>query len=124
LFSISTLAADPPERFNPETFYGGPQDTGLFAETPGRWPVKKANEWYARQPWLIGVNFLPSTAVNDVEMWQAENFDAATIERELSWARGLGFNTVRVFLNYVVWEADGLKQRFDRFLAISVYPLP
>ena len=91
------------------------------ADAPERWPAIKANAWYAAQPWLVGCNFLPSTAMNDVEMWQAESFDAATIERELGWARDLGFNTVRVFLNYVVWEADadGLKKRFDKFLAIA-----
>ena len=91
------------------------------ANAPERWTAAKANEWYAAQPWLVGCNFLPSTAVNDVEMWQAESFDATTIERELAWAHDLGFNTVRVFLNYVVWEADadGLKKRFDQFLAIA-----
>ena len=91
------------------------------AQEPGPWPTERANAWYAQQPWLVGCNFLPSTAVNDVEMWQADSFDAATIERELGWARDLGFNSVRVFLNFVVWEADadGLKQRFDRFLAIA-----
>ena len=90
-------------------------------EAPPCWPVEKAWAWYGRQPWLVGCNFLPSTAVNDVEMWQNESFDEETIERELRWARDLGFNTVRVFLNFVVWEADanGLKQRFNRFLTIA-----
>jgi hypothetical protein len=98
---------------------GTPSMTWSAAADP--WPAEKANDWYARQPWLVGCNFLPSTAVNDVEMWQAESYDAATIERELGWARDLGFNTVRVFLNFVVWEADadGLKKRFDQFLAIA-----
>ncbi len=93
----------------------------LAADVPDRWSKDKANEWYAAQPWLVGCNFLPSTAVNDVEMWQAESFDAASIKRELRWAHNLGFNTVRVFVNYVVWEADadGLKKRFDRFLNIA-----
>ncbi len=91
------------------------------ADAPERWAAEKANEWYAVQPWIVGCNFLPSTAVNDVEMWRAETFDAATIRRELGWAHDLGFNTVRVFLNYVVWEADtsGLKNRFDQFLTIA-----
>jgi len=91
------------------------------ADEPEHWPAEKANEWYAAQPWLVGCNFLPSTAENDVEMWQAESFDAATIERELGRAHDLGFNTVRVFLNYVVWEADadGLKKRFAQFLDIA-----
>jgi hypothetical protein len=69
----------------------------------------------------VGLNYLPSTAVNDVEMWQAETFDAATIARELAWAAGLGLNSCRVFLNYVVWEADaaGLKERLAAFLDIA-----
>jgi hypothetical protein len=89
--------------------------------TSGQWPAEKANQWYAAQPWLVGCNFLPSTAVNDVEMWQQESFDSKTIDRELGWAQDLGFNTVRVFVNYVVWEADavGLKIRFEEFLAIG-----
>ena len=91
------------------------------ALAPGQWTAERARNWYAGQPWLVGCNFLPSTAVNDVEMWQEETFDAATIDRELGWARDLGFNTVRVFLNYVVWEADaeGLKSRFNQFLDIA-----
>jgi hypothetical protein len=54
-------------------------------------------------------------------MWQKETFDPETIDRELGWAEDLGFNTVRVFLNYVVWEADadGLKQRMTKFLEIA-----
>jgi hypothetical protein len=88
---------------------------------PGQWTPGQARAWYEAQPWLVGCNFLPSTAVNDVEMWQQESFDAATIDRELGWAEELGFNTVRVFVNYAVWEADpaALKKNFDTFLAIA-----
>jgi len=91
------------------------------AEPDPRWPPAKAWQWHEKQPWLVGCNFLPSTAVNDVEMWQAQSFDPKTIDRELGWARGLGFNTVRVFINFVVWKADaeGLKRRLDQFLAIA-----
>ena len=121
--AVPSLASDGPEDVvhDPGTFYGGPKDIYLFAETPGRWSVDKARKWYAKQPWLVGVNFVPSTAVNDVEMWQAQSFDPTTMERELGWAHGLGFNTVRVFVNYAVWDADaeGLKRRFDQFLSIS-----
>ncbi len=86
-----------------------------------RWTAGKAWDWYEQQPWLVGCNFVPSTAVNDVEMWQQESFDPATIDRELGWAQALGFNTVRVFINYLVWEADasGLKARLDRFLQMA-----
>jgi hypothetical protein len=94
---------------------------GHAAELDGQWPADKARQWYDQQPWLVGCNFLPSTAINDIEMWQAETFDAKTIDRELGWAQDLGFNTVRVFINYVVWKADpdGLKDRMNQFLAIA-----
>jgi alpha-L-fucosidase 2 len=87
----------------------------------GRWSVERAQQWAAQQPWLVGCNYVTSTAVNDVEMWQAETFDEPTIRRELGWARSLGMNSVRVFLNFVVWQADpeGLKARFDRFLELA-----
>ncbi len=48
-----------------------------------RWPVEKAKQWHDRQPWLVGCNYIPSTAINQLEMWQKETFDPATIDREL-----------------------------------------
>ncbi len=91
------------------------------AEVPGRWPAEKAWAWYNRQPWLVGCNFLPSTAVNDVEMWQDGTFDPETIDRELGWAQDLGFNTMRVFMNCAVWEADAaaFKRNLKRFLDLA-----
>ncbi|GHT22795.1 hypothetical protein FACS189419_05870 [Planctomycetales bacterium] len=93
----------------------------LFADEPGQWSVEKANEWYKNQPWILGCNFVPSTAVNDVEIWQAETFDLAAIDKELGWAAKWKINSIRVFLNYVVWEADaeGLIKRFEQFLTIA-----
>lgn len=84
------------------------------------WPKEKANEWYRQQPWLTGCNFLPSTAINQLEMWQAETFDTATINKELEWAENIGMNTLRVFLHDLVWKNDakGFKQRIDTFLTI------
>ncbi|MGZ9165637.1 MAG: cellulase family glycosylhydrolase [Anaerolineales bacterium] len=86
-----------------------------------RWSVEKAHEWYARQPWLVGCNFIPSNAINQLEMWQAETFDPVTIDRELGWAADIGFNTVRTFLHDLAWEADpsGFKQRISQFLDIA-----
>lgn len=86
--------------------------------TPSRWSTEKANEWYARQPWLIGCNFIPSNAINQLGMWQAETFDPATIDCELGWAAAIGFNTVRTFLHDLAWEADtnGFKHRINCFL--------
>jgi hypothetical protein len=87
-----------------------------------RWTAEKANEWYARLPWLVGCNFIPSTAINQLEMWQAPTFDPETIERELGWASSIGLNSVRVFLHDLVWQADanGFKQRIDRFLDVAI----
>ena len=86
-------------------------------EPDGRWSEARANAWYDGRPWLVGCNFIPSTAINQLEMWQAETFDAATIERELGWAAGLGMNTVRVFLHDLLWDADpdGFARRIDAY---------
>jgi hypothetical protein len=85
------------------------------------WSPEKANGWYHDKPWVVGCNFTPSTAINQLEMWQAETFDPATIDRELGWAGQLGFNTVRVFLQNLLWTEDkeGLLKRMDQFLAIA-----
>lgn len=86
-----------------------------------KWAETKAKEWYAKQGWLRGSNFQPSTAINQLEMFQAESFDTATINRELSWAEELGFNVMRVYLHHLLWTADkeGFKKRLDTYLSIS-----
>ncbi|HEU5072445.1 MAG TPA: endo-1,4-beta-xylanase [Verrucomicrobiae bacterium] len=90
---------------------------------PGRdqWTPQQANAWYARQPWLAGCNFGPSTAINQLEMWQADSWDPATIDRELGLAEGLGFTSVRVFLHNLLWQQDsaGLLKRMDQFLSLA-----
>ncbi len=86
-----------------------------------RWTEDRANQWYNQQPWLVGANFLPSNAVNELEMWQADTFDPKEIDRELGWAEKIGMNTMRVFLHNLLWDQDaaGFQQRIDRFLAIA-----
>jgi hypothetical protein len=90
------------------------------AQTP-RWTPAAAAEWYARQPWLVGSNYIPSYAVNQLEMWQADTFDPTRIDQELGWAENIGLNTMRVFLHDVLWRQDagGFKRRIDRFLKIA-----
>jgi len=85
------------------------------------WDKQKANDWYSKQGWLAGCNFLPSNAINQLEMWQAETFDPQTIDRELGWAEDLGFNVMRVYLHDVAWKIDpeGFKKRMDLFLTIA-----
>ncbi len=41
-------------------------------QAQNRWIPEKANKWYATQPLLVGANFVPSTAINQLEMFQAE----------------------------------------------------
>ncbi len=86
-----------------------------------RWTAQQANTWYKTQPFLVGANFIPSTAINQLEMWQADTFDPATIDRELGYAEGIGMNVMRVFLHNLVWEqdAEGFKKRIDQFLQIA-----
>jgi hypothetical protein len=85
------------------------------------WSKEKAWAWQKQQPWLVGADFLPSTAINQLEMWQAETFDPSTIDRELGWAEGIGMNVMRVYLHDLAWKADpsGFKSRMDRYLAIA-----
>lgn len=86
-----------------------------------RWTEQRAAAWYAAQTWPVGANFLPSTAINELEMWQADTFDTATIDREFGWAEGAGMNTMRVFLHDLLWEQDpkGFQKRIDTFLTIA-----
>lgn len=85
------------------------------------WSVEKANAWYHEHKWICGANFLPATAINQLEMWQAETFDPSEIEKELSWAENIGMNAMRVFLHSVAWtqDPDGFKKRLDQFLSIA-----
>jgi len=94
----------------------------LFTETvKGRWTTEKANNWYASQPWLVGCNYLPATAINQIEMWQASTWDPKTIDKELGLAESIGMNTLRVFLHDLVWANDekGLYNRMNEFLIIA-----
>ena len=86
-----------------------------------RWTCERANRWFERHGWQMGCVFIPSTAVNQLEMWQAETFDIETIDRELGLAESLGMNAVRVYLHDLVWHADphGLKERIGRYLSVA-----
>ena len=91
------------------------------AAPPGRWPEGAAHQWLQRQPWIVGSNFIPAYAANELEMWQADTFDPNEIDKELGWAEDLGMNSVRVFLHDLLWDqdADGFKKRIDIFLTIA-----
>lgn len=85
-----------------------------------RWSQAAAQQWYASQPWIVGSNYIPANAINELEMWQADTFDAKEIDKELGWAEGLGMNSMRVFLHDLLWQQDpdGFKGRIDTFLSL------
>ena len=91
------------------------------AEARERWTEAQARAWYDRQPWLVGSNFAPASAINQLEMWQAETWDPKRIDYELGLAQGIGMNTMRVFLHDQLWQQDpeGFKRRIDEFLTIA-----
>ncbi len=92
-----------------------------LASAQSPWTPAQAAQWRAQHRWLVGCNFTPSTAINQLEMWQADTFDPATIDRELGWAESIGFTSIRVFLHDLLWQQDsqGLLKRMDQFLDIA-----
>ena len=98
-----------------------PARTAAATASTQPWPAAKAQAWYRAHPWPVGANFIPSTAINQLEMWQAATFDPTTIDRELGYAEGIGFNTMRVFLHHLAWQQDpaGFRQRVSAYLALA-----
>jgi hypothetical protein len=95
--------------------------SALAQERPQRWTPEAANAWYAKQPWLVGANYVPSDAINQLEMFQAATFNPALNDKELGLAESIGMNTMRVFLQDQLWEQDpkGFTKRLDTFLSIA-----
>src|SRR5450432_1955718 len=85
------------------------------------WSVVKAAAWYSQYDWLRGSDFIPHTAINQLEMWQAGTFDTAAIDHDLAFAQSIGFNMMRVFLHHLAWQEDpaGFKTRMDKYLTIA-----
>ena len=86
-----------------------------------RWTREKAQEWGAKQPWLVGANFNPSDASNQLEFWQADTWNPELINKELGWAEEIGMNTMRVYLHYFPYRDDkeNFLKRMDQFLEIA-----
>ena len=87
------------------------------------WPAERAAAWLRERGWRVGCNFTPSSAASPLEMWQEASFDLATVERELGFAAGLGFTSVRVFLHDLLWthEQAGFVERLDQFLSAAAH---
>jgi len=124
LFMLCLAAATPSfatEEAIPSSTNASTKSTSPSVTLPGRWTEEKANEWYKNQPWLVGANFGPSSAINQLEMWQGDTWDPKTIDRELGWAKELGFTSMRVFLHDIPFKDDkeGYMKRLHEFLDIA-----
>jgi hypothetical protein len=97
------------------------ETASVWGQGRPRWTEKQANDWYAKQPWLVGANFIPSDAINELEMFQAATFNPALNDKELGLGESIGMNTMRVFLQDQLWQQDpeGFKKRLDTFLSIA-----
>ena len=95
-------------------------NAAALAQTP-QWSAATANEWYSRQPWIVGSDYIQSNTVNQIEMWQQETFDGDRIDLELGWAESLGINTLRVTLDDDLWEKEsgGFQRRMDKLLKLA-----
>ncbi|CAF3393997.1 unnamed protein product [Rotaria sp. Silwood1] len=84
-----------------------------------RWTSEQANAWYSDQSWYFGANFVPSSSVNEIDMWQT--FDILTMERELKWASEINMNIMRVFLHVLFYQQDPrtFYKKMDDFLTIA-----
>lgn len=108
---IANSDAEPAELFQPTA------DTVI----PGRWPKDRAQTYVAERPWIVGANYNNRDAINQLEVWQAQDFDPEQIDEELGWAADIGMNSMRVYLHNLLWEQDstGFLERIERYLAIA-----
>lgn len=86
-----------------------------------RWTHDESADWQSRVGWLVGCNFTPSTAGNQLEMWQAETFDYETISRELTWASDIGMNSIRLYLHDLLYRntPNEFLQRLNSVLELA-----
>jgi hypothetical protein len=93
---------------------------GTAEKSGERWSVERIQDWQKREGWRVGANFLPSTAINQHEMWSAATWDPETLKRELDLVRDTGMNTLRVFLHDRTYaeDAEGFLKRLDLFLSM------
>ena len=86
-----------------------------------RWTEERAWNWKKENGWMVGTNFNPSTAINQLEFWQEDTYDPETIEKELEWSTELGMNLHRVYLHNLLWDQDslGFLKRVENYLEIA-----
>lgn len=87
------------------------------------WSKEKAWSWYNSRPWIRGCNFMGSDCANRVDQWQSYGFEERlkTADTEFAAAQSIGFNSVRLILQFEVWDAehDIFMENFDRYLTAA-----
>lgn len=85
-----------------------------------RWSEQRIKEWYNKQPWYCGFNYIPAYAINYTAMWDKTTFDPVAIDKELSLAEKSGLNSLRAVLQFAVYENDPkyFLNTLDKFMAI------
>lgn len=98
-----------------------PSVSSVYAQQAAeRWSEQKIWNWYNKQPWYCGFNYIPAYAINYTAMWDKTTFDPVAIDKELALAQGLGMNCLRAVLQYAVYEDDPeyFLNTLDKFMAI------
>lgn len=87
-----------------------------------KWTEEKAWEWYNSHRWLRGCNFIGSDCANRRDQWQSLGREERmkTAEREISLAERIGFNTVRLIMDFDVWlqEPESYMEILEQYISI------
>ncbi len=86
------------------------------------WTIEQAWDWQEKVGWLRGCNFIGSDCSSRIDMWQSYKNEEhmQTAQRELSLCRDIGFNTVRLIVEFDVWlqERDSFLKILERYIAL------
>lgn len=89
-----------------------------------RWSKERIWKWYNERPWIRGCNYMSADCANRIDQWQELGFEErfATTEEEFKLMQSLGYNSIRVILEFMVWDEqhDGFLDRFERYISLAV----
>jgi hypothetical protein len=85
-----------------------------------QWTPDQAFAWFNAQKYIMGTEYMTSSAVNQLEMWQAATFDPVLIDKEMAVGQQLGMTTMRIFLEDLAYSQDpaGFKNRMSTVVEI------
>ena len=86
-----------------------------------RWSKEKAWNFWNNNPWMVGCNYVPALTPG-LSIWQEDTIEEIlpSVHKELQLMKEIGFNTVRMWLEFDIWyhERDKYLDRVDRVLTI------